>query len=166
MNIESILEANEKLELVVEPEKGLMFHTNDLIRIIIALIIAIISFYTGLNIDHFIGYVFLGIGILVALTLIKSIFKRYNNGNGTIYILTNKRIIFSKNGKIHKQKSWSDIHEITSIQKDNNKGYIILGKTEPILTFPGVNLAEDEYILDNLTNYNQVSTLINKLTDK
>ena len=79
------------------------------------------------------------------------------------YIISDKRILFIKNGIIKKQKNINDINEVTFENFGNDKGYIILGKVEPLFAGRGISFSEDEYVLDNLTNYKEVSDLIKNL---
>ncbi|KGL63453.1 hypothetical protein PHEL85_0489 [Polaribacter sp. Hel1_85] len=136
-----------------------MLHTNDLFKIIFGLFFLTITFSIGLT-AH-IG--FLIFGIIGLSFILYAIYVRYNNTNGMEYVISNKRIFFIKNGIIKKQKSIIDIDEVTYENSGNNKGYIILGKVEPLFAGRGISFSEDEYVLDNLTNYKQVSDLIKNL---
>ncbi|WP_179350063.1 hypothetical protein [Winogradskyella pacifica] len=159
MNFKSLLDIDENINLVVEPKKGIMLHANDLFKIIFGLFFLTIAFLIGLT-AH-IG--FLIVGIIGLSFMLYAIYVRYNNTNGMEYIISNKRILFIKNGIIKKQKNINDIDEVTYENSGNDKGYIILGKVEPLFAGRGVSFSEDEYVLDNLTNYKQVSDLIKNL---
>ena len=159
MNFETLLEVDENIKLVVEPKKGIMLHANDLFKIIFGLFFLAIAFSIGLT-AH-IG--FLIFGIIGLSFMLYAIYVRYNNTNGMKYLISNKRILFIKNGIIKKQKSLNNIDEVTYENSGNDKGYIILGEVEQLFAGRGISFSEDEYVLDNLTNYKQVSDLIKNL---
>lgn len=161
--LEYLLDKDENIELVVEPKKGLMFHSNDLFKIIVGGLFLIFGFVTAYATEHFLFLIF---GLFVLYQIGKAIFVRYENINGMKYILSNKRILFVKNGIIKKEKLWKEINQVTYENSGNDSGYIILGENEPLFAGRGISFSEDKYILDNLNNYSQVSDLIKKLTNK
>ena len=162
MNFKSLLDVDEHIKLVVKPKKGIMLHSNDLIKIIFGLFFLVITFTIGFT-DH---KDFLIPGIIGLTYMLNAIYIRYNNTNGMEYVISNKRIFFIKNGFIKKQKSLCDINEVTYDNSGSDKGYIILGKVESLLAGRGLSFSEDKYVLDNLTNYKQVSEIIKNLTKK
>lgn len=159
MDFESLLNPGEKIQLKVIPKKGIMLHANDLFKILFAIFFMTIAFGVGLN--YHIGFLILGIISLVYI--LKAIYIRYNNTNGIVYLITNERIMFLRKGNIIKQKKLKDIKEVTFENSGNNTGYIILGEVEPLFDGRGLSISEDKYVLDNLTNYKEVSDLIKKL---
>ena len=162
MSFEFILNTDENIELEVLPKKGMMLHSNDLFKIIFGLLFLIISF--GIGFTKHIGFLILG--TIVLGYMVKAIYTRYNNTNGVKYLISNKRIMFLKNGNLIKQKNFKDIKEVIYENKGNDTGYIILGKIEPLFVGRGISFSEDRYVLDNLTNYKEVSDLLKKLIEK
>ena len=161
MRFESLLDVDEKIELIIEPKKGLMLHANDLFKIILILLFLSITFLIGFT-SLLVSLIF---GIILLFFILKAILIRLNNTNGMKYLISNKRIIFFKNGIIKKEKKMNDINEVSYENSGNNKGYIILGEVEPLFVGRGISFSEDKYVLDNLINYKEVSELIKKLTN-
>ncbi|MDO6519384.1 hypothetical protein [Zobellia uliginosa] len=162
MNFKSILNTDENIELEVVPKKGIMLHANDLFKIIFGIFFLTIAFGIGFT-KHF-GFLILG--IVGFGYMLNAIYIRYNNTNGIKYLISNKRVIFLKNGDIIKQKKIEDIKEVTYENSGNDTGYIILGEIEPLIAGRGISFSEDKYVLDNLTNYKEVSELLKKLIGK
>jgi hypothetical protein len=162
MKIDSLLDNDEKIELIIEPKKGLMLHANDLFKIIFGMFFLTIIFLIGFA-DFFPTLI---VGVSFLFFILKAILIRLNNTSKMKYLVTNKRVIFLKNGIIKKEKKINDINKVSYENSGNNKGYIILGEVEPLFAGRGISFREDKYVLDNLTNYREVSELIKKLTSK
>lgn len=160
MNFESILNTDENIQMEIIPKKGIMLHANDLFKIIFGFFFLTIAFTVGLK-TH-IG--FLIFGIIGLVYMLNAVYTRYNNTNGIKYLISNERVIFLKDGNIIKQKEFKNIKEITYENSGNDRGYIILGEVEPLFARRGISFSEDKYVLDNLTNYKEVSELIKKLS--
>ena len=165
MNFEAQLNSDETILLKVVPKKGLMLHANDLFKIIfgifwLAIAIAISISLKRLTINS-VAFILLGLGFMIY-----PLYIRYNNTNGIQYLITNQRVVFTRNGVFLKQIELNNLKEASYENWGNDKGYIILGKPEPLFDGRGINLKEDKYVLDNLTNYKEVSTLINTLIQK
>lgn len=161
MNFDSILNTNENIQLEVIPKKGIMLHAYDLFKIIFGIFFLTISFGVGLT-EH-IGFLFFG--IIGLIYILNAIYIRYNNTNRIKYLISNERIIFLKDGNVIKQKEFKNITEVTYENSGNDRGYIILGEVEPLFAGRGISFSEDKYVLDNLTNYKEVSELIKQLIE-
>ncbi|MCH4553560.1 hypothetical protein [Aestuariibaculum lutulentum] len=161
MSFVPILNANENIQLEVIPKKGIMLHANDLFKIFTGIFILTIAFTVGFT-EH-IG--FLAFGIIILFLMLKAVYNRYNNTNGITYLITNERVLFLKNGNIIKQKEFKNINEINYENSGNDRGYIILGEVEDLFENRGISFEEDICVLDNLTNYKEVSTLLKKLME-
>ena len=136
-----------------------MLHANDLFKIFFGIFFLTIAFTVG-----FTGHIgFLTFGIISLSFMLKAVYTRYTNTNGITYLITNERVLFLKNGNIIKQKEFKNINEINYENSGNDRGYIILGEVEDLFEGRGISFEENIYVLDNLTNYKEVSDLLKKL---
>ncbi|HKX86359.1 MAG TPA: hypothetical protein VJL37_06785 [Flavobacterium sp.] len=158
MSYQHILSDNEEIVMIVTPKKGIMLHANDTFKLLFILFFMCMSIIAIVNG----GLVFLLFVIAIVTTVLNAVFKRYANTK-SIYIITNKRVLFYQNNRILKSKLLTDLQTITYENSGNNTGYIILGKPQELFAGRGISFNEDEYVLDNLTNYNEVSSLMKSL---
>ena len=147
---------------IVNSKKGLIMHTNDFFKILAFIFFMTISAYVGFAVS---SYFFILFGAIILFIFSRAVAIRYKNTLST-YIITSKRILFIQNDKIIKSKFIESIQTATFENYGNNRGYIILGESEELFAGRGINFTEDEFVLDNLTNYNETAELLKKMIKK
>ncbi|NQX91884.1 MAG: hypothetical protein HRT74_07145 [Flavobacteriales bacterium] len=158
-SFDDLLSEGEEVLLVVQPKKGIMFRTNDIVKAPFAIAFLIMAFMFTLEsmiLAPFMGILFLAI-------ICYNLYLRYSNTNNIKYVITNIRVLFVKNGYLKRQKSFETTDKIRYVSRSKNRGYIVLGEEAPLFAGRGLNFEEEKYVLDNLTNFREVSRVLKSL---
>ncbi len=159
------LDEDERVELTVQPKTGLMLRFNDLFRIPLTLfMLGGLGIYT-FGSDPFIPFV---IGfVLISIFTIQFYYQRYSRTVKTKYLITNKRIVWIQRDSTVVSKYFESNLEVSYVRWYADRGYVIVGDSASVTDYRGrMSFEEEEFILDNLTNYEEVSSLLRRLTKK
>ena len=162
VNYNHLINNDETIKQIVNSKKGLIMHTYDLFKILAFIFFMTISIYVGFAGGN---YFFILFSAILLFIFSRAVVIRYKNTLST-YVITSKRILFIQNDKIIKSKFIESLQTASYENCGNNRGYIILGKSEELFAGRGVNFTEDEFVLDNLTNYNETAELLKEMIKK
>jgi 5-bromo-4-chloroindolyl phosphate hydrolysis protein len=165
MKYKGFLDKSESIVKIVKADSGLMFHSYDGFKILMALFmfvfVVLLCFIVG-NIAPLI------LGFPILFLPVYQLSRRYALTCNMEYLVTDKRVFFIKKNLVKKTVNFNDLDEIVYKEKSLNKGYIILGGQREIFAningdATGISFTDEKYILDNLSNFDEISYLIKRL---